>query len=177
MTRRVALMVAIGLPTLVMVVVGLAVYRPGLPLGGQNVLEAYLAWRNQESSADWRAAEIIHAAQPTRLQSIWSTLTFGTDPYYLTSADGGTVALQSASPADPGESRIGPSNSRRPLPYPPLDVWCVSLQSAATQEAEAVLVARHQDLYNASWIVHELAVPAGADEPGPALTALSCAAE
>ena len=177
MTRRVALIVAIGLPTLVLVGVGLAVYRPGLPLGGQNVLGAYLAWRSQRTSADWRAAEIVHADQPTRLQPAWSTLTFSTDPYYLTSADGGVVALKSASTEDPGESHIGPSDSRRPLPFPPLEVWCVSLRSAATQEAETVLVARHQDLYNASWIVHELAVPARADEPSSTLSALGCAAD
>jgi hypothetical protein len=177
MTRRVVLMVAIGLPTLVLVVVGLAVYRPGLPLGGQNVLEAYLAWRNQGTAADWRTAELVHAAQPTRLQSAWSRLTFSIDPYYLTSANGGVVALQAANTGDPGESHIGPSDSRRPLPYPPLDVWCVSLMSAATQEAATVLVARHQDLYNASWIVHDLAVPAEAGELSPTLSALGCAAE
>jgi hypothetical protein len=169
-------MVAIGLPTLVLVVVGLAVYRPGVPLGGQNVVEAYLAWRNQATLADWRAAESVHAARPTRLQSAWSTLTFSSDPYYLTSADGGVAAPEALHTDDPTASHIGPSDSRRPLPYPPLEVWCVSLWSAAAQEAATVLVARHQDLYNSSWIVHELGA-AGAGEPSSTLRALGCAAE
>jgi hypothetical protein len=50
-----------------------------------------------------------------------------------------------------------PGESLRPLPYPPRDAWCVELRRSALEEHDWVVVALHADLYNADWVVHELA--------------------
>ncbi len=47
--------------------------------------------------------------------------------------------------------------SSPPLPFPADEVWCALLNSSSSDEGSGwvVYIARHQDLYNAGWIVHE----------------------
>ncbi len=61
----------------------------------------------------------------------------------------------------------------RTLPFPPIEVWCVRLDSA-DPGAGVVLVALHQDLYNAGWVVHELPVDWSAAERSALLKDLGC---
>ncbi len=49
-------------------------------------------------------------------------------------------------------------SSGHPLPYPPVEVRCVRLEEGG--ESKVVLLARHQDLYLADWVVHEPAADA-----------------
>jgi hypothetical protein len=47
------------------------------------------------------------------------------------------------------------ASSAAPLPFPPEDVWCVRLKSADPTIPKVVLLALHQDMYTARWVVHE----------------------
>jgi hypothetical protein len=47
--------------------------------------------------------------------------------------------------------------STPPLPFPADEVWCALLNTSSSGEGSGwvVFIAKHQDLYNADWIVHE----------------------
>jgi hypothetical protein len=47
-----------------------------------------------------------------------------------------------------------------PMPYPPNDLWCAQLSSPDPAAPKVVVAGLHQDIYNAEWIVHEVADPA-----------------
>ena len=49
----------------------------------------------------------------------------------------------------------------KPMPYPPNDLWCVKVISADPKAPQAIVVALHQDIYNADWVVHEMTDPEG----------------
>ena len=47
----------------------------------------------------------------------------------------------------------------KPLPYPPTQLWCVQVEDG-TAGSDHLLLALHEDLYVARWLVHEPATPA-----------------
>ncbi len=53
----------------------------------------------------------------------------------------------------------GSSGSSMPIPYPPNDLWCAQLSSSDPNAPTVILIALHQDIYNAEWIVHEVTDP------------------
>ena len=80
-----------------------------------------------------------------------STASYGNTPYYATT--------QRANPKYPG---------LKPLPYPPNDLWCVQLKSSDPTTPQAVVLALHQDIYNADWVMHEVT------DPEAVLAAVGC---
>ncbi len=44
----------------------------------------------------------------------------------------------------------------RPLPFPPVDAWCVRFNAAKASKPRVVLIAQDNNLYNADWVVHEI---------------------
>jgi hypothetical protein len=56
----------------------------------------------------------------------------------------------------------------RPMPYPPNDLWCVPLTNPDPAAPKVILVALHQDMFNAEWIVHEVT------DPEAVLAAVGC---
>jgi hypothetical protein len=63
---------------------------------------------------------------------------------------GDSVVYQTDYDYGAAESRGG-----KPLPFPPVDVWCVLLVRGEDSDATTgIFVALHQDLHNADWVIH-----------------------
>lgn len=90
------------------------------------------------------------ATRPAEFSAQMSGATYGDSVYYQTDFHRRSIG--------------GP----RPLPYPPDEVWCVTL-AATRGGTTTVFVARHVDLYNADWIIHE---PAG--NPAQVMAQIGC---
>ena len=115
-------------PLLLAAAIGLALARPGLPIAAQNALDDYLAQREPaQGSAALRAETAQPAAHPQALVAALIGASYGGSYYF---ADGG-----------------------RPVPYPPVEVWCVTL--AGANDSRTVFVAQHEDMYVGTWLVHE----------------------
>ena len=115
-------------PLLLAAAVGLALARPGLPIAAQNAMDAYLAQQQPvQDSASLRVETAQPAAQPRALAAALIGASYGGSYYF---ADGG-----------------------RPLPFPPAEVWCVTLAGAG--DSRTLFVAQHEDMYVGTWLVHE----------------------
>jgi len=138
------------------IVVALPAYTPGPP--DKVVAAVYNYLRYQESSSQQAGAvqQIVHAARPWNLTPPMSKATFGSGVYYQTTTSynvPGSFGLRATATLWPREfsSQRG---GLRPLPFPPVDVWCVLLRQADKAQ-RVVFVVEHQDIYNADWILHE----------------------
>ena len=69
------------------------------------------------------------------------------------------------------ETIDSPGSGMRAMPYPPVEAWCVELRSSDNSTFTVVL-AEHQDLYNAEWAVHEL--PADSQQMQAILKQIGC---
>lgn len=127
----------------------------GLPAEADRALERYvdLMHRMQGEELALRAAG--RAAQPGAMRPWWSARVIGDSARYRVDLNFAGTPLAPPTPAAPGE--ITSAAGGIPLPYPPGEVWCVTFQAEPAGAARPVLLARHEDLYNAAWLVHELA--------------------
>ena len=155
--------------------VALATFRPGLPDMGQATLNRYLVHLRQVGRPA-TLLEMRFAGNPRSFTRALSGPTFGDGVYYGVSyTDAGAVVNANAPRAaatsvldgmsvtyTSGIEPVASYGSQRPMPYPPEEIWCVRLQPEAGGAPEAVLLARHEDLYNGSWAVHELPPETGA---------------
>lgn len=116
-------LLGVAAPLLLALAIGLALARPGLPIAAQNALDDYLAQQNGALHLETAQP----AAHPQALVSALSRASYGGSYYF---ADGG-----------------------RPVPYPPTEVWCVTLAGAGEQRT--LFVAQHEDMYVGTWLVHE----------------------
>ncbi len=134
---------ALLLPIAAVVAVIVASNRPGQIDSRQQAVQAYVQFREKSWSKPVAVGEYTQARLPQDFQADMSKLSFGDTPYYQTT--------QRTNPSYPGQ---------KPLPYPPSDLWCVKLISADPAAPPAIIVGLHQDIYNASWVVHEMTDPA-----------------
>jgi hypothetical protein len=131
------------------------------PSSWQAEFERYLQYKNFSDSEQYKMKHTIAATKPWNFYANMSKASFGESAYYqtdfrydVTSPDQDTFDLI------PGDA---PSGSLMPLPFPPDKVWCVLIENTTDKEssfdgqgkAEMVLVALHQDLYNADIVIHE----------------------
>lgn len=156
MRRLLTVAAAILLPTVLMVLFALSTPQagqPGVPGQVTLVLDAYL---KDHSLPTLTLRQIIPAARPwnfTRQMSrSWWT------PATITTTDR-SPAMMSTLVAS---WRLG-SPDDKPLPFPPVAVWCVLLQSTADDSPRMVYVAQHEALYSLAWIVHEPAIDLAQD--------------
>ncbi len=173
MHRPLALSIPILLLVSLLAAVGIADFEPGLPGDARAELNRYLEYRYGISGIRPAVREIALAYRPGRFTAGMSGASYGDSPYYRTSNHyrGPTAEEQ------PGATSIHfISESGRPLPYPPVRLWCVLLDPGDLAARRLVFVALHQDLYNAGWIVYE--GPAGAPnaELNAVLDTLGCTA-
>ena len=117
------------LPALILFSAGRILYRPGPPIAAQNALNDYIA---QHSSAvqPLRVQSSVRAAHTQVFSAALSKASFGNGNYFSYFSDEG----------------------RRP-PFPPTELWCVTLAGATAQTT--VLVAQHEDMHVGAWLVHE----------------------
>jgi hypothetical protein len=88
---------------------------------------------------------------PADFQADMSKASFSNTPYYET------------------DCRFNPDYAgSKPMPFPPNDLWCVKVISADPKVPQAIVVALHQDIYNADWVVHEVT------DPEAVLSAVGC---
>ena len=86
--------------------------------------------------------QYVQAPLPQSFRAEMSKASYGDTPYYVTD--------HRANANHPGV---------KPLPYPPNDLWCVKLKNADPTVPEVVVLALHQDIYNADWVMHEVTDP------------------
>jgi hypothetical protein len=134
---------AVLLPAVAIVAVLLASNRPDQPDPRQQEIQTYLHCRSTVYVQPLQIGESAQARLPQNFRADMSKASFGNTPYYGT------------------DCRLNPNNTgQKPMPYPPNDVWCVEVISADPDAPSAIVVALHQDIYNADWVVHEVTDPA-----------------
>jgi len=138
MSRLLKIALVLLVPSALVLVVALSVYKPGPPDKVVTAVYGYLRYQESSSQQAGAVQHIVHAARPWNLTPQMSKATFGNSVVYRTTTNYDA----------PGGG--GP----RPLPFPPVDVWCVLLRQADKAQ-RVVFVAEHHDLYNADWILHE----------------------
>lgn len=127
-------------------------YQPGLPTDAQEELDGYLLYLQGQRGVRPNVVQVNEASVPGQFKAEMSQSSYSNSPYYRS-----TYGYQSPRPqsAAAQESVIIQENddSRRAIPYPVENLWCVYLDSG--QFLEVVFLALHEDIYNAAWLVHE----------------------
>ena len=135
MKRLTVLLLALTIPVIIVAAPLLWAYKPGLPTAGRDVLDFYLHETNLENGD----LEIMQAKNPGAFKPAISAAAYGDGSYFIMSHN---------------STQRAHNQNVRPLPYPPTELWCVQLGEGANQQL--VMVALHQDLYKATWAVHDL---------------------
>jgi hypothetical protein len=138
----------------------------------QQALSRYFARRMTTAGQPLRAGRQVRAANPGALDDSLGAATYGSGIYYHTTFDYSAAPASAPAPVRTVQFMPAKGDSLRPLPYPPREVWCVWLVPPDDSRSPVVLLARHQDLYNAEWIVHEPLADAG--DTSELVLALGC---
>ena len=125
-------------------VVLILVWQEFNPPEWQRIMENYLS-AYSDAPQDVLSAGIIYVARdPFRLVPEMPFQPDSSSVYYQTESLPTSVRPDSM-------DGLG----RRPLPFPIMELYCIDLSgSTAAMPASRYLLARHQDLYNADWIVY-----------------------
>lgn len=157
--------VLIMIPLIVLITLGtvLLVIAVKQPPSWQDELERYLRYKNTVGSGEYEIQRTMVASKPWNFSADMSKVTFGESAYYQTDYRYGKEPPdQDTLDLIPGDA---PSGSLISIPFPPEKLWCVFIETTARdtegsldgrERPELVLVALHQDLYNADIIVHEV---------------------
>ena len=111
---------------------------------------------------------------PGKFGTGMSQSSFGNSPYFRSTNGFESPRTQSAAAQESTVIRDN-DNSRRAIPYPVDNLWCVYLDSGQT--LEVVYLALHEDMYNAGWLVHEGPAPTADPETVAILTEIGCPLE
>lgn len=175
--RRITLIAAaVLIPLVVLAAIALANYKPGLPAEAVTALNYYAQWRTGRDSLAIQQA--VHARRPQHLTIDVNTISIGAGDYFARAdVPEATAAITGALAATVTSNLRLPmgAGADRALPYPPADLWCVTLQPTGNTAPRVLLVAEHQDMYVSRWVVHELPKAASAPETVRLLQALGCA--
>jgi len=144
------------------------------PADARGKVDRYIRYRYSPSRAV-TIQQIARSSVPSHFTPAMSRATFGDSTFFRTtygySAQAG-IDLPGFPTVTPGTSGSPSGGGSRPVPFPPMDVWCVLLKDTGQSSPAIVFVALHQDLYSADWLVHE---PQGdAKEIADALSKIGC---
>jgi len=139
MSRFLKFSLALLLPIVIIGTWAIVTYKPGPPGIVEVQVQRYTNYLYSKTHQIAMVQKIVHAGLPTNFQPDMSQTSFGDSPYYRTTNNYN-------SPADWGA---------RPLPWPPVDLWCVRLQLDVPTSTTVVFVGEHQDIFNADLILHE----------------------
>jgi len=157
-------MIALAVP---FVVAGFLVARQAfMPPEWQAGLDRYVAHRAASLGEEITVQRVERARKPWKFSRDMSGSVFGDGLYFRPdyTFDGEYVG----------------GSGRRPLPFPPEEVWCVLLERASEEPGageatySVVFVALHQDLYTADWVLHEVVDDLPAAALTESLAALEC---
>ena len=126
-------------PIILLVAAAWLLYKPGPPIAAQEILGDYVALRNRTTDQPESVQSLVHSPRPGTFTPALSRFTYGSSWYF------GTTYAVDGSPSDPAS---------RPAPFPPIDLWCVTL-AATNNPPRILLLAQHEDLYVSTWIIHE----------------------
>jgi hypothetical protein len=170
------------IPFTVIIVLGITFFMIGFdrPVEWQDDLNRYLQYKNANASWEYEVLFTVEAGSPWNVNTEMSSLSFGESMHYQTDLGYGD---DSSDPDTPSTVLEAPRNGHlMALPFPPEEVWCVLLgrednlePHQLTDEAvELILVALHQDLYNADYIIHEIAGGSDAKRFSEVVRAIDC---
>jgi len=145
----------------------------------QNEFDQYLYFKNSTSSQNYYVKKTVKAIRPWNFTPEMSLISIGKSAYYQTDfsykEEPSDYDLRSSVPAESHNDNLNP------LPYPPEELWCIALQqekssesSNSPEEITFVIVALHQDLYNADIVIHEIASETKNLLENQVLTAVGC---
>lgn len=174
MNRLFKVFLALCLPVIAVVVLLLNTRSSSQPDLRQLAVLSYVAFKNARLAQPLTVGQYVLARMPQNFRADIGGETFGESVYYRTAqryaADEQPILTfpltATMPPPTYTKSNYLPG---RPMPYPPTDLWCVQLISSDPATPKAVLVAQHQDMYNAEWIVHEV------DDLNTVLATVGCA--
>lgn len=126
-------------PVILLVAAAWLLYKPGPPIAAQELLGGYLALHDRTVGQSASVQSLVHSPRPGAFTPSLSRLTYGSSWYF------GTTYTVDGSPGDPAS---------RPAPFPPIDLWCVTL-AIPNSPPRTALLAQHEDLYVGAWIIHE----------------------
>ncbi len=175
MNRATIVVFAICLLAAIVTIGVILVRAMEFPSEAQSVLSQYVQYRYPMSEPA-TVERVVRSSLPGNFSAAMSRATFGGHTPFR------TTYSNRAQPVNfnlPGSPTVTPDpNAWRtasggvPVPFPPMDVWCVSLKAMDQSSPAIVYVAMHQDLYYAGWLVHE---PEGdAKEIAAALNKIGC---
>jgi hypothetical protein len=156
-------MIALAVP---FVVAGFLVARQAfMPPEWRAGLDRYVAYRAASLGKAITVQRVERARKPWKFSRDMSGSVYGDGLYFRPdyTFDGEYVG----------------GSGRRPLHFPPEEVWCVLLEQAPERSAgeaahSVVFVALHQDLYTADWVLHEVVDDLPAAALAESLAALEC---
>jgi hypothetical protein len=151
------------LPVMVLIVIGviLLYLKTNQQPGWQDELSQYLRYKSESVNEIYDIHAYAKGKTPWNLHMENNKVSLGESEYYQTDFRYGEELSEDEVTFIIGKS---PDNNLIPLPFPPNEVWCVLLKRVNGAEtnfpdddvATLVLVALHQDLYNADYVVHEI---------------------
>jgi hypothetical protein len=108
-----------------------------------RLLDSYLQSRapNAAPRSSNSIQRLVPADSPGNFTAQMSKSTFGNGNYFKSNFHSITTPVE----------WLG----QKPLPYPPVAVWCVRLQPTDDHYPAIVFVVQHEDDYHAEWIVHD----------------------
>ncbi len=139
MNRLFRVILVLALPVAAVLIIVLTGNRAGSPTSMETLVYDYVYPFIDRGVA---IKQYVQASLPQNFQAEMSKASYGNTPYYVTT--------HRANPDYPGQM---------PLPYPPNDLWCVKLTSTDPAAPHMVVLALHQDMYNADWVMHEVTDP------------------
>ena len=172
MNRATIIVFALCLLAAIVTIGVLLVRAQDLPSEAQDALNQYIQHRYSLSQPA-TVQRLVRSSLPGNFSAAMSRATFGDSVFF------GTTYNYKVQPVNlPGFPTITLTDDWRsaggshPVPFPPIDVWCVALKETEQPAPAVVYVAEHLDLYSADWLVHE---PAGeSKEIADALTKIGC---
>jgi hypothetical protein len=155
-------MLALLVPSVVVIILAVY-YRAGRQEQLQAPVATYLQYWRSSLAQLVTVEQYTQASRPQNFTSWMSRASFGGNGYFQTTHRDDRLAAAarpvptSASPTP--FTNVDRTQGLKPLPDPPSDVWCVKLSSPDLAVPKVVLVALHEDTWNAYWILHEVADP------------------
>jgi hypothetical protein len=139
--RRIVILAAVCLlPAALLVTLALDAFSTAsqMPVPARDALYQYLAYPNAQADDAVTVRSVSRAGQPYKFSRDLSEASYSSARFYGT---------------DFRFDRQAMVGGGKPLPFPALEAYCVLLLGPGDAVSQ-VIVALHQDLYNADWIVH-----------------------
>ena len=173
MNRLLRVILVLSLPAMAIVALVISNKRANPGPSYASAVAAYAMFQRSTMSRPLTITQSAEARLPQNFQVSMSKASFGESVYYKTTnryygtneSSWAGVGMPTKTPAPVTAYDYRPT---MPIPYPPNDLWCVQLTSPDPAVPKAILVALHQDIYNAEWIVHEVT------DPEAVLAAVGC---